>query len=141
MTNKRLESHEEIMKEVGVLVDRAMLQIVNAMRHIELNVAGHEAIRRVDQLTRALEYLCDVEEYNKKIEGKLRGMIRSNRQLKQRIKELQETTNPNLEGFDELFGSFLDNVNEELGITEEVFYDSLRPTKTVQDIRGVQQEE
>ena len=125
MTNKRLENHEEIMREIGVLIDRAMLQIVNAMRHIELNTAGHEAIRRVDQLTRALEYLCDVEEYNKKIEGKLRGMMHSNQKHKQKIQELQEPTNPNLEGFDNLFEDFLDNINKELGITEEVFYDSL----------------
>lgn len=126
MTNKRLEDHEEIMREIGVLIDRAMLQIVNAMRHIELNTAGHEAIRRVDQLTRALEYLCDVEEYNKKIEGKLRGMMRSNKQHKQIIRELQESDNPDLEGFG---WTFLENVDNELGITEEVFYDDLNGTE------------
>lgn len=103
MTNKRLDKSEEIMKEIGVLIDRAMLQIVNAMRHIELNKAGHNAIRRVDQLTRALEYLCDVEEYNKVIEGKLRGMLKSSHSQKQLIKKLQEGTNRDLEGFGDLF--------------------------------------
>ena len=133
MTNKRLENHEEIMREIGVLIDRAMLQIVNAMRHIELNTAGHEAIRRVDQLTRALEYLCDVEEYNKKIEGKLRGMLRSNQQHKQTIRELQETTNPNLDGFDDLFNDFLDNVDKELGLEDADCYDSLNGTEKNED--------
>ena len=103
MTNKRLDKPQEIMKEIGVLIDRSMLQIVNAMRHIELNVAGHNAIRRVDQLTRALEYLCDVEEYNKVIEGKLRGMLKANREQKQLIKKFQEGNTPSLEGFNELF--------------------------------------
>ena len=122
MTNERLEDHQEIMREIGVLIDRAMLQIVNAMRHIELNTAGHEAIRRVDQLTRALEYLCDVEEYNKKIESKLDGMMRSNRQHKQVIRELQESPNPDLEGFDELFDDFLENIDKELGLEDADYY-------------------
>jgi len=103
MVNKALDDPHRIMKEIGILIDRAMLQIVNAMRHIELNEAGHNAIRRVDQLTRALEYLCDVEEYNKKIEGKLHGMLKTNRFQKDIIRELQESYNPNLEGFDNLF--------------------------------------
>jgi len=104
VTNKKLEGGERIMKEIGVLIDRSMLQIINAMRHIELNKAGHNAIRRVDQLTRALEYLCEVEEYNKVIEAKLHGMLKSNREQKQLIKKLQEEgTNPDLDGFGELF--------------------------------------
>lgn len=103
MVNKALNNPKRIMDEIGVLIDRAMLQIVNAMRHIELNKAGHNAIRRVDQLTRALEYLCDVEEYNKKIESKIHGMLKTNRAQKETIQGLQETNNPDLEGFNNLF--------------------------------------
>ena len=94
------------MDEIGVLIDRAMLQIINAMRHIELNEAGHNAIRRVDQLTRSLEYLCDVEEYNKKIEKKLHGMLKSNREQKKLIREFMKGDNPELEGFDSTFAVY-----------------------------------
>jgi len=91
------------MREIGVLLDRSMLQIVNAMRHLELNKAGHNAIRRVDQLTRALEYICDVKEYNKIMEAKLRGTLKADREQKLLIKKLQEGGNPDLEGFDHFF--------------------------------------
>ena len=88
------------MKEIGVLIDRSMLQIVNAMRHINLNEEGHDAIRRVDQLTRSLEYLCDVKEYNRVIEGKLRGLLKFNREQKKLIKKFQQGGNADLDGFD-----------------------------------------
>ena len=120
MTNKRLSKSEEIMKEISTLLDRDVLQIVNAMRHLELNEAGYNAIRRVDQLTRALEYLCEVKEYNKVIEGKLRGLLISNRRQKQLIKKLQEGTNLDLEGFGDMF---LENINKELGLEDEVAYE------------------
>ena len=97
MVNQTLNSPKRIMKEIGVLIDRAMLQIVNAMRHIELNKATPNEIRRVDQLTRSLEYLCDVEEYNKKIEGVLRGILKSNREQKTLIRKLMKGDNPDLE--------------------------------------------
>lgn len=104
MVSQALKDPFRIMEEIGVLIDRAMLQIVNTMRHIELNKATHNEIRRVDQLTRSLEYLCDVEEYNKKIERKIRGMLKTNRAQKQFIRELMAGDNPNLEGFDSMFG-------------------------------------
>jgi len=103
MVNQTLKDPKRIMDEIGVLIDRAMLQIVNAMRHIELNKATHNEIRRVDQLTRSLEYLCDVEEYNKTIERKIHGMLKTNREQKTLIRKLMKGTNPNLEGFDNLF--------------------------------------
>lgn len=103
MVNKNLTKPSRIMKEIGVLLDRSMLQIVNAMRHIELNKAGYTAIKRVDQLTRALEYLCDVEEYNKIIEKKFRGMLKTGVQQKKLIREFMKSTNPDLEGFETWF--------------------------------------
>ena len=103
MTNKSLDEPSNIMREIGVLVDRAILQIVNAMRHTELNKAGHEEIRKVDQLTRALEYLCDVEEYNKTIEKKLGGLLKSNRALKEQVRRFQESPNQELDGFGNVF--------------------------------------
>ena len=134
MTNKRLDKSEEIMREISTLLDRSTLQIVNAMRHIELNKAGHEAIRRVDQLTRALEYLCEVKEYNKVIERKLRGLLSTNQKQKQLIQELQEGTNLDLEGFGDLF---LENVNKTLGLEDEVAYqdykDNLSSSSTVKE--------
>lgn len=103
MVNQTLKDPFRIMEEVGVLIDRAMLQIVNAMRHIELNKATHTEIRRVDQLTRSLEYLCDVEEYNKKIMKKIHGMLKTNREQKQFIRELMKGDNPELDGFNNMF--------------------------------------
>ena len=103
MVNKTFNDPKRIMDEIGVLIDRAMLQIVNAMRHIELNQATHNEIRRVDQLTRSLEYLCDVEEYNKKIEKKLHGMLKSNREQKTLIRKLMKGSNPDLGGLDNMF--------------------------------------
>ena len=94
------------MEEIGVLIDRAMLQVVNAMRHVNLQEESRNDIRRVDQLTRALEYLCDVEEYNKKIEKKIRGMLKSNREQKKLIQKLQEGGNPRLDGFNDVFGIY-----------------------------------
>ena len=91
------------MEEIGVLIDRAMLQVVNAMRHVNLQEESRNNIRRVDQLTRALEYLCDVEEYNKKIEKKMRGMLKSNREQKKLIRKLQEGSNSELGGFNDVF--------------------------------------
>ena len=103
MTNKSLDEPSNIMREIGVLVDRAILQIVNAMRHTELNKAGHEEIRKVDQLTRALEYLCDVEEYNKVIEKKLYGLLKTNRKMKKQLQIYQQSPNPELDGFRDVF--------------------------------------
>ena len=105
MTNKKMDDSEEIMREIGVLLDRATAQIVNAMRHIELNKAGYEAIRRVDQLTRALEYLCEVEEYNKTIEKKLYGLLSTNREQKQTIRSLEgwNKIKTDLKGLNNLF--------------------------------------
>jgi len=59
MVNQTLKDPKRIMDEIGVLIDRAMLQIVNAMRHIELNKATHNEIRRVDQLSS--QFLLDSE--------------------------------------------------------------------------------
>ena len=87
------------MDEIGVLIDRAMLQIVNAMRHTNLQEESPNKIRRVDQLTRALEYLCDVEEYNKKIERKIGGMLKTNRDQKKLIRDLRDTQTETVEGF------------------------------------------
>jgi len=103
MVNKALDDPFRIMREIGVLIDRSMLQIVNAMRHINLQEESPNNIRRVDQLTRALEYLCDVEEYNKKIEKKLYGMLKTNKLQKTIIQRHLKNNKSGLEGFDKTF--------------------------------------
>jgi len=92
MVNRVLKDPFRIMDEIDTLIDRAMLQIVNVMRHKDLQTADKNTVRQVDQLTRALEYLCDVEEYNRKIEKKIRGMLKTGQWQKKRIKELDKNT-------------------------------------------------
>lgn len=114
VVNQSYKDPFRIMDEIGVLIDRAMLQIVNAMRHTNLQEESPNKIRRVDQLTRALEYLCDVEEYNKKIEGKLRGILKTNRDQKKLIRELRDTPTETLESFKDFVFSTRQRAPEEV---------------------------
>ena len=101
MVNRSLDDPFRIMEEINTLIDRAMLQIINVMRHKNLQTANIETIRQVDQLTRALEYLCDVEEYNRTIKKKIGGMLITNKDQKQHIQRLQE--GKPIEGFENMF--------------------------------------
>lgn len=92
---------QRILREIPVLIDRAQRQIVNVMRHKDLQQADEETIRQVDQLTRALEYLCDVEEYNRIVVKSIFGMLSTMKEQKKEIKKLKgiEPSNNKLADF------------------------------------------
>ncbi len=101
MVTKTLKDPLEIMNEITILMDRAMSQIVNVMRHQDLQKASKIEIRNVDQLTRSLEYLCDTKEYQRKITRKIIGMLKNNREQKKIIRKLQK--GKEIENFGNIF--------------------------------------
>ena len=91
---KKINDQLRVIEENRTLRDREMLQIVNVMRNKNLQSADNETIRQVDQLTRALEYLCDVQEYNKRIAKFIRAMLKDLLKKKREIRELKYISEP-----------------------------------------------